>query len=62
MRVWTKQFLEKKHPDMQFSEEAFERGFKLMDVNKDGNLDILDIRLMVLKKVQRENLYVGKEK
>ena len=37
----------------------FELGFRKMDVNKDGKLDIDDIKLIVLKKVKRENLYVG---
>ena len=60
LRTWTKQIMAKKHPDKEFSEEMFERGFRVMDVNKDGRLDLDDIRLMVLKKVQKENLYVGK--
>ena len=52
--------MELKYPDKkhQFSEKAFEKGFKLLDVNKDGQLDFEDIRIIVEKKVKRENLYV----
>ena len=53
--------MEKRHPGVPFSEENFEKGFKWMDVNKDGKLDTEDIRILVLKKVKKERLYVGKE-
>ena len=52
--------MEKKYPDKRFSEQAFEKGFDRLDVTKDGKLTIADIRLIVLKKVQKENLYIGK--
>ena len=52
-----------KYPDKTnkkfcFSEKNFEKGFKLLDVNKDGKLDLEDIKIIVEKKVKRENLYV----
>ena len=53
--------MEKKHPGKPFHEENFEKGFACMDVNKDGKLDVDDIKLMVLNKVKKEKLYVGKE-
>ena len=52
--------MRKKFPDKQFDEKAFEKGFSFMDVDKDGSIDKLDIRLLVLKKVKSENLYIGK--
>ena len=42
----------------RFSDKNFEKGFKFLDVNKDGKLDLEDIRIIVEKKVKRENLYV----
>ena len=59
MRVWTKQIMAWKHPNVPFSEENFEKGFKWMDVNKDGKLDEIDIKEIVMKKVKREGLYAG---
>ena len=59
MRVWTKQIMDWKHPGVPFSEENFQKGFKWMDVNKDGKLDEKDIKEIVLKKVKREGLYAG---
>ena len=50
----------KKHPDVKFSEEAFQQGFRKLDTNKNGRIEIEDIKLIVMKKVKRENLYVGK--
>ena len=50
-----------KYPNLPFSEENFEKGFKWMDVNKDGKLDEKDIKEIVLKKVKREGLYTGKQ-
>ena len=61
MKVWTKQILEKRHPGVPFHEANFDKGFKWMDVNKDGKLDICDIKIMVLKKVKKEGLYIGNE-
>ena len=60
MRVWTKKIMEKKYPNKEFSEVAFERGFTKLDVDKDGELTVKDIKAIVLNKVKRENLYVGK--
>ena len=45
---------------MEFSEKHFERGYKHLDLNKDGKIRLDDIRKVVLHKVQRENLYVPK--
>ena len=55
--------MELKYPDktdkrFTFSEKNFEKGFKMLDVNKDGKLDLEDIKIIVEKKVKRENLYV----
>ena len=61
MRVWTKQILAWKHPNVPFNEENFEKGFKWMDVNKDGRLDEIDIREIVMKKVKKEGLYAGNQ-
>ena len=60
LRVWTKAIMAKKYPDKEFSEKHFEKGFDTMDVNKDGKIDIEDIRLIVMKKVKTENLYRDK--
>ena len=60
LRTWVKTIMEKKYPGKQFDESAFEKGFGRMDVNQDGKLDIADIRTIVMKKVKRENLYIGK--
>ena len=56
----TKEIMAKKFPDKEFSEKNFEAGFKRLDSNKDGMIKLSDIRGVVLKKVKRENLYVGK--
>ena len=60
MRTWTKKMLELKHPGVPFNEENFEKGFVQMDVDKNGKLTIKDIRLIVLAKVKKANLYSGK--
>ena len=60
MRKWTQAIMAKKHPDRKFDEAAFEKGFSKLDANRDGSVNIEDIKLIVLKKVKRENLYVGK--
>ena len=52
--------MEKKYPNKAFDEKAFEQGFSKMDINKDGKLDFSDIKKIVIKKVKKENLYVGK--
>ena len=44
-----------------FSEENFQKGFRMMDTTKDGKVDIQDIRMITLNKVKRENLYTGKD-
>ena len=60
IRKWTKSIMEKKFPGKAFSEKHFESGFKTLDSNKDGKIMLDDIRSVVLKKVKKENLYVGK--
>ena len=60
LRKWTQAIMAKKHPDVKFSEEAFQQGFRKLDTNKNGRIEIEDIKLIVMKKVKRENLYVGK--
>ena len=60
LRNWTKTIMAMRHPGKEFSEENFEKGFARMDVNKDGKVNLEDIRIIVLKKVKKENLYVGK--
>ena len=50
-----------KHPGVPFSEENFEKGFKWMDVNKDGKLDEQDIKEIVLKKCKKHGVYVGNQ-
>ena len=60
LRTWTKAIMDKKYPDKPFSEENFLKGFARLDVNKDGRINIEDIKIIVLKKVKKENLYVGK--
>ena len=51
----------KKFPGVPFSEENFQKGFRMMDTTKDGKVDIQDIRMITLNKVKRENLYTGKD-
>ena len=60
MRMWTKKMLELKYPNIPFNEENFQKGFAHMDVDKNGKLTIKDIKLIVLAKVKKENLYTGK--
>ena len=60
LRMWTKAIMDKKYPGKEFNEANFEKGFSRMDVNKDGKINIEDIKIIVLKKVKKENLYVGK--
>ena len=58
MRAWTKAIMEKKHPNIKFSEKAFEKGFREFDSNDDGNIYFENIKKVVEKKVKRNNLYV----
>ena len=51
LRAWTKAILKKKHPGVQFSEEHFLKGFQKLDSNKDGILNIEDLKIIVLEKV-----------
>ena len=60
LRRWTQAIMAKKYPDKKFSEAAFEQGFNKLDANRDGQVNIEDIKLIVMKKVKKENLYVGK--
>ena len=60
LRTWTKAIMQKKYPDKEFNEKYFEKGFARIDVNKNGKIDINDIRQIVKKKVKKENLYIGK--
>ena len=60
LRTWTKAILSKKYPGVPFDEESFEQGYRLMDSNKDGLINVEDIKEMVKAKVIRENLYVEK--
>ena len=53
--------MEKKYPNMEFDESMFEKGFQLLDMNKDGKINIEDIRMIVINKCKREKLYVGKK-
>merc|ERR1712183_272599 len=36
LRVWTKAIMVKKHPNLEFDEKAFEKGFQSLDQDKDG--------------------------
>ena len=60
IKAWTKKIMEKKHPGKKFSEEAFEKGWLKLDVTRDGKINYEDIRVIVEKKVKKENLYVKK--
>ena len=60
LRKWTQAIMAKKYPDKKFDEASFEKGFARLDANRDGSVNIEDIKLIVLKKVKKENLYVGK--
>ena len=62
LRAWTKAIMAKKYPNREFSEEHFEKGFQKMDMDKDGRLNIDDLKLIVLEKVKKEKLYVPSEK
>ena len=57
LRAWTKAIMAKKYPNKEFSEEWFEKGFQKLDMDKDGTLNIEDLKIIVLEKVKRENLY-----
>ena len=59
MRAWTKAILTKKFPNMPFSEEAFQKGFGELDTTKDGQVNIDDIRMITMKKINQQNLYSG---
>ena len=61
LRTWTKHIMAKKHPGSKFNEEMFDKGFKTMDVNKDGTINIEDIKMIVINKCKKEKLYVGKK-
>ena len=50
--------MEERHPGVDFSEDAFCKGFDRFDQNKDGKIDFKDIKRVVEKKVKNENLYV----
>ena len=50
----------KKHPDVKFDEANFQLGYRKLDKNKNGVIELDDIKQIVLKKVKKENLYVGK--
>ena len=39
----------------------FEKGFTKMDVNKDGTVNLEDLKLIVRNKCKREGLYTGKK-
>ena len=60
LRKWTQAILSKKHPDVKFDEANFQKGFRKLDANKNGVIEFEDIKLIVMKKVKKENLYVGK--
>ena len=47
----------KKFPGVPFSEENFQKGFRMMDTTKDGKVDIQDIRMITLNKVKRESFH-----
>ena len=57
MRTWTKAILLKKFPGVPFSEEDFQIGFSALDTNKDGKINIDDIRDITMKKVKEENMF-----
>ena len=40
IRVWTKAIMAKKHPDVPFDENAFEKGFQSLDQDKDGKVTV----------------------
>ena len=40
LKTWTKAIMAKKHPNMKFDEKMFEKGFSLLDVNKDGFVNL----------------------
>ena len=52
LRNWTKMMLLKNDPDEVFDEQAFSRGFDLMDRDGDGQLDIEDLRSIVREKME----------
>ena len=60
MRRWTQAIMKKKHPNMKFNEEMFSKGFEKLDVNKNGKIDVEEIRKITLAKVQKEKLFVAK--
>ena len=59
LRTWTKAILSKKYPGVPFCEKSFEQGYRLMDKNKDGLINIEDIKDIVKDKVKAEKLYSG---
>ena len=40
IRLWTKAIMAKKYPEKTFSEEDFEKGFRTLDKNKDGKINL----------------------
>ena len=59
LKTWVKVIMAKKCPDKNFNDEMFEKGFRRMDMNKDGVVNIEDIKLIVRNRCKREGLYVG---
>ena len=57
MRVWTKAILQKKYPNVPFDEEAFLKGFKMLDATSDGKVNRDDIRKITINRLKRESLY-----
>ena len=60
LRSWTKSIQQKLHPGTQFSEEAFMKGFAMLDRNKDGQLNIDDIIIIVRAKCIKTDTYASK--
>ena len=57
LKLWTQAIMKKKFPGVPFCEQSFERGFRFMDSNKDGVVNVEDIKEIVKAKVIKENLY-----
>ena len=38
LRSWTKSIQQRKFPNEQFNEEAFQKGFGKLDANRDGKI------------------------
>ena len=52
--------MNKKFPNVPFSEEDFQKGFANLDTTKDGFINIDDIRLITRRKIVHHGLYKGK--